>query len=193
MASTFSNNLNLELMAKGEQANAWGTITNDNLSAVDAELGLKGTNVQGTGVPQLYVGQKYFHTGENTLYIATSATSTASAGYTRLQAIQGIDTQAASADVVVVTGGDVQAGHVSISGGLNVTGAISAESIALNSATFSAIHVKDTASVSFLKATDANFTSVSAGNLRVSGTASMQSLHVSATACISGPLHLPGS
>ena len=197
MASTFSTNLNLELMAKGENANAWGTITNDNLSAVDAEFALKGagdpSQTQGIGQHKVYQGQQYYSTTERTLYICASGTSTASAGYYKLNKIAGINATAASADVIHVTGGDAQAGHVSISGGLNVTGALSAQSFAVNSATFSAIHVLDTACVSMLFANEGHFGTVSTDVLRVVGSASINTLHVSATACLDGPLFVSGN
>jgi len=34
MASTFSNNLRIELIAVGEQANTWGGTTNNNLGTL---------------------------------------------------------------------------------------------------------------------------------------------------------------
>lgn len=39
MASTFSTNLNLELMADGEKVGSWGSITNANWEIVDAAIG----------------------------------------------------------------------------------------------------------------------------------------------------------
>ena len=38
MASTFSSDLKIELMATGENSGAWGTVTNDNLSALEEAI-----------------------------------------------------------------------------------------------------------------------------------------------------------
>ena len=60
MASTFSTDLKLELMATGENAGTWGTKTNTNLNLVQQAIaGYESVNVTNTTVALLWMMDLY--------------------------------------------------------------------------------------------------------------------------------------
>lgn len=88
MASTFSPNLNLELMADGEKGNAWGSITNQNLSAIDAEFGLT-TNGDPSGlIGADYAGRMAYDTSLDAVWFSeATATTTASSVFHQIRSV----------------------------------------------------------------------------------------------------------
>ena len=65
MASTYSSNLNLELITTGEKAGTWGTITNTNLQQLEqAASGYVSVNV-GSSDTALAISQGATSNGKN--------------------------------------------------------------------------------------------------------------------------------
>ena len=73
MASTYSSNLNLELITTGEKAGTWGTITNTNLQQLEqASSGYISIDV-GSGDVALAISQGAVSNGKN-LYLKLTGT-----------------------------------------------------------------------------------------------------------------------
>ncbi len=81
MASTYSSNLNLELITTGEKAGTWGTITNTNLQQLEqAASGYVSVNV-GSSDTALAISQGATSNGKN-LYIKLTGTLAANRSVT---------------------------------------------------------------------------------------------------------------
>ena len=76
MASTYSSDLNLELITTGEKAGTWGTITNTNLQQLEQSSSGYVAVAVGSGEVALAISQGVVSNGKN-LYLKLTGTLTA--------------------------------------------------------------------------------------------------------------------
>ena len=119
MASTYSSDLNLELITTGEKAGTWGTITNTNLQQLEQSSSGYVAVAVGSGDVALAISQGAVSNGKN-LYLKLTGTLTTRGSGANLYSLTiktvsgtGIKLPAASTSIVYSDGTNINKGMVS--------------------------------------------------------------------------------